>query len=822
MLHLRTFGTLTLMDDAGSDRLATGSQPKRTALLVYAAAARPHGPVERDRLLALFWPESSSRDARGALNQALHYLRRHAGPGVLGSVGSGRITLDEGHCEVDVRRFSRAVGGEDFEEALRLYGGPFLNGFHVSGAPLFLEWLEEERAHLTNMAVMAARGAADVCMGEGRWAEATRYARKAVEWAPFDDKVLCWAIRALDRSGDQSGAICLFAEAENRLRRELEIRPPPEAEAIVQDIRAQQLDLPSTVGADPRFDPAGRKEFPQGRDRWAGGPRGEGPMPDQRSGFGSLSRRLRIPAALGAVALGALWFGSLRGPPSLDPGRLLLSATEGVPEWLVEGVQDRLARDGRDHVAVAPGRTLVSGEVPLATSVVEMARSAGAGYALLLSGDSLGIRVQIFQTETASVRGSENLTGGDSVMIDRAAGLAVLYGDTAFARWAGAISVPPGLASLLSHQRGFELLRALDIEGARSAWRRALELNPEFRLAALELMGVESPSTRASLAEFIASRYETLSTVERLHFEAWEAVDPARRPSRLSRLQEAAVLFPERYGAWGAGVATDLGEWEEALRLGSLVPPEQSLADNPFFPVVAALHALGRHEEELEVARRAVQAHQEQRINQNFEIAALAALGREAEIEEVLVDRTGWSSQKAPDLGFGIRSLAARELWMHGYQEEASAVARRGIELLLEEDTVTPGSLSSSLADFYRWSGEYGAAQEFLQITLQAYPAWFGVARDAGVIAALDGDEREAEYWYRRLADWELPPGQERYRSLALARIRAAQDRPEEAARLVTLSLAQGLSHVSLRTAPELVPHRNHPVFKSILSAPVF
>jgi tetratricopeptide (TPR) repeat protein len=551
-------------------------------------------------------------------------------------------------------------------------------------------------------------------------------------------------------------------------------------------------------------------------------PRGDGQIPDRRSGFRSLSRRLRIPAVLVAVALGVLWLGSLRGPASLDPGRVLLSAAEGVPEWLVEGVQDRLARDGRFKVAVAPGPTLVPREVPPAIEVVELARSAGAGHALLLSGDSFEVRVQIFQTETASVRGSENMTGGDSVMIDRAAGLAVLYGDSAFARWAGAISVPPGLAALLSYQRGFELLRALDMDGAKNAWRRALELHPEFRLAALELMGIESPSTRASLAEFIASRYETLSAVERLHFEAWKAADQARRPSRLSRLQDAAVLFPERYGAWGARVATDLGEWEEALRLGSLVPPEQSLADNPFFPVVAALHALGRHEEELEVARRAVQAHPEQRINQNFQVAALAALGREVEIEEVLVNRTRWSSQEARDLGFGIRSLAAREMWMHGYQEEASAVARRGIELLLEEDTVTPGHLSSFLADFYRWSGEYGAAREFLQVMLDAYPDWFGVARDAGVIAALDGDEREAEYWYRRIADWELPAGQEWSRSLALARLRAAQDRPEEAARWVNLSLAQGLSRVQFRAAPELVLHRNHPAFESILNAPVF
>ena len=822
MLHLRTFGCLTLDDEAGSDWLARASQPKRSALLVYLAAARPFGPVERDRLLALFWPESSSRQGRGSLNQALHYLRRNSEEGVVVSVGNARVLLDEGVCDADVRRFSKAVANKDFEEAVRLHVGPFLDGFHISYAPLFTEWLEEERAYLTRLAVTAAQGAADSCIRRGDETGAAEYARKALEWAPFNDKVLCWTLQALDRSDDPSEALRLFDETEDRLRRELDLSPSPLAVAIINEIQDRENARLFQVGPPPNVGRDREEVLASGQPDRTGGDERDSQALVERADTGSLARRVRILAATAVVALGALWLISSRGVSNLDSNRVLLVTTDGLPEWLTGGVRGRLASDGHLQVAVPEGPDLLRGSESPETAVVEMARQARAGSAVLVSGESSETRVQVFEAETGSMKASVVRAGEPSEVIDGVAGVVVLFSDTAYARWAPAMSKAPGLTSLLAFTQGFETQRALDMDGARDAWRRALESHPEFYLAALELLGVESVPRRDSLAELIQSRYEDLSTVERLHFEAWMASGPARRPARLSRLQEAAVLVPERYGAWGARVALDLGRWEEALRLSTLVPPARSLADNPYFPLVAALHGLGRHEEELEVARQAELMHPEQRINQNFKVAALAALGQVEEIEEVLVDRSHWSSPDALDLGFGLRALAAGELWMHGYEAEASALARRGIELLESQRGTATESPSYAGAELYRWAGDYGAAEERYRLSLDAFPDWFSSARDAGVAAALDGDEALAEYWFQRVADWEFPPGQESFHTLAMARIRAAQDRPEDAARLVRLSLAHGLSPVRFRTAPELVVHREHPAFRSIFSQPVF
>ena len=63
-IRLTTFGTVELVGPDGRVAHSVLSQPRRTALLVYLAAARPRGLQRRDSLLAMFWAESSERAAR--------------------------------------------------------------------------------------------------------------------------------------------------------------------------------------------------------------------------------------------------------------------------------------------------------------------------------------------------------------------------------------------------------------------------------------------------------------------------------------------------------------------------------------------------------------------------------------------------------------------------------------------------------------------------------------------------------------------------------------------------------------------------------------
>src|SRR6476646_10780949 len=97
MIQLRTFGGLDLGDPEGRGELRSILvQPKRAAVLVYLALADAHRFRRRDTLVSLFWPEVDEEHARGALRQALRFLRGELGAGVLINRGEEEIGVDRG------------------------------------------------------------------------------------------------------------------------------------------------------------------------------------------------------------------------------------------------------------------------------------------------------------------------------------------------------------------------------------------------------------------------------------------------------------------------------------------------------------------------------------------------------------------------------------------------------------------------------------------------------------------------------------------------------------------------------------------------------
>jgi len=140
MYQLRTFGGLSLRGDSGVD---TGTQRRRLALLALLAAAGIRGRT-RDQVLAVFWPESPLQNARHALEQLLYSLRRQLDVELF--LGPDPLRLNSDSITSDVAEFERTLAAGALEDAVRLYTGPFLDGFYLTDAPEFERWKEEERA----------------------------------------------------------------------------------------------------------------------------------------------------------------------------------------------------------------------------------------------------------------------------------------------------------------------------------------------------------------------------------------------------------------------------------------------------------------------------------------------------------------------------------------------------------------------------------------------------------------------------------------------------------------------------------------------------
>ncbi len=247
MIEFRMLGTLSLTSADGRDVKSLLGQPRRLALLAYLAAATPHRFHRRDSLVALFWPELDQEHARAALRQALHVLRDALGAHAVASRGDEEIGLDVDRVSCDVPAFGRAMDGAQFREALDLYRGHLLEGFFISDAPDFEQWLETERRRLQDMASRAARRLGERCEGDGNLTTAVHWARRAMELAPNDEALLRRLITVLDRHGDRAGALHAYEDFTVRLAQEYETQPAPETEALVAAVRARQRAAPVSV-----------------------------------------------------------------------------------------------------------------------------------------------------------------------------------------------------------------------------------------------------------------------------------------------------------------------------------------------------------------------------------------------------------------------------------------------------------------------------------------------------------------------------------------------------------------------------------------------
>ena len=96
----------------------------------------------------------------------------------------------------------------DWARAAAAYGGPFLEGLRVAGAPEFERWVEEERAHLAQRHAEAVERLAKEALARGEAPEAVRWWRRRASIDPLNARVTVELMRALDASGDRGAALC--------------------------------------------------------------------------------------------------------------------------------------------------------------------------------------------------------------------------------------------------------------------------------------------------------------------------------------------------------------------------------------------------------------------------------------------------------------------------------------------------------------------------------------------------------------------------------------------------------------------------------------
>nr|MBA2670938.1 winged helix-turn-helix domain-containing protein [Gemmatimonadota bacterium] len=849
--RLQTLGSLDLVGSDGGEIRSVLAQPKRLALLSYLALS-PGSFHRRDKLLPLFWPESDEEHARASLRQAVAYLRRSMGAGVLVNRGEEEVGIAEGTLWCDAAEFQARITGGDAASAMSLYRGDLMEGFFVVEAPEFEYWLAGERTRLRGFAATSALALSQTSEDAGDTTTALLWGNRALTLAPDDEGTLRRLLSLMARADDRVGAVRLYEGFARRLKEEYEMEPAPQTRELVAEIRSQV--------AAPSQSNKGRHDTDGSPGEAAVEATGQPAPPwsdDARPA--SLRRGRRVGYLAGAAAVAVLVVAGLTAlisPTSteseLAPHRIVIAPFENrtgdatlnvigimAADWIIQGISRAELGEVVPITAALASRTHVAGLTYLTDSsarIREMARETGAGTVVSGSyysqGDSLLFHARITDVaggrviaviETVGAPVSSPLEGIDLLRTRMLAALAPLSDRRE--THARAATQPPTYEAYAAYIAGMEAFVLFDMAESLRHFERSASADSNYPMpllaSAIALLNMGRLHSADSLARIVEQSRDALGPFETATldmFQGWmrgdnvAAYDAVVRQARLAPGSIAHYQVAEQ--------ARRLNRPAEALRILREIDPERGELRGwiPYWrEATAAHHMLGNYRQELREARRARTLNPNHPAVLVLEVRALAAMGRSRDLNRLLEERVANPSTKWPVPG-ALMQIAAVEFHAHGHQEAAAALHGRAVDwyqaVRLTETTVDHRRAHArALYSARRWA----EAETLFRQLAGEQPGDVHLQGYLGTLAARRGDRSRAELISGWLAEVRQPYlwGSNTYWRACIASLLGEQ---ELAVGLLRDSFSQGYHHGPLlHTDIDLEPLHGYPPFRELM-----
>lgn len=243
MALLKLLGAVRLEGPAGVLSGAS-TQRHRLALLALLAMSRSC-TLPREKLMGLLWPERDEEHVRNLLKQSVHVLRKDLGDAAIHSTGVA-LQLNTDIVRCDALEFEQAMTNGNFDTAIELYTGPFLDGLFINDAHDFETWVTEQRTRMDDAHALALEEVAKLAEVRADIGSAMKYWKALVATRPHNTRAVLGLMRACELSGDPGGALRHAERHERYLRDELDMRPPAEMASMVgrlqglRDVAADQ------------------------------------------------------------------------------------------------------------------------------------------------------------------------------------------------------------------------------------------------------------------------------------------------------------------------------------------------------------------------------------------------------------------------------------------------------------------------------------------------------------------------------------------------------------------------------------------------------
>lgn len=815
MIRFTLFGTARL---EGSGPHVSGRIVQRRQLaLLSALALAPGRKLSRDRLLALFWPESDAERARHNLADSVYVVRKELGDEAVAGVGDD-LFLNPDCIATDVDDFLGALSRGDDEAAVAAYCGPLLDGFHLGQAGEFDRWLDGERDRLSRAYCAALERLANAA---ARPADAVEWWRRLAAVEPLNTRVTLALMRALAAAGDRAAAIRHAHVHAALLESELEAAPDPEVAALAASLR----DAPS------RDDAA----TPQARTSPEPMVFARAPALPQADPARRPPRRRTAAVAATIVAIAAIVALGVRGGASdLVADRVVVlpfqaSASERdteTGEWIAYAITSSLVQ-AEIGDPVLPPDMIATNRSGVWTGPDRIDRAADEFRAgIVVSGmlHRTGGVLEITSVITdAATRRPISALGPVRVVADSVPAAV----DALRARVIGALAShlsrsaaahpyvmqTPTIESYRAADHANALFLDRNFDEAAATFRRAYEL--DSTATAFLLWSAISHSNNSngaavdSILEELRPHRDRLSRFDAAQYAWLTALRAGDQPARL-RAAEIAHAEAPHSGLGGYQLGTELLRSDrpaDANDVFRALNPEHGWLSEyaPYWRRFAfANHLLGRHDAELRIIER-MPAHHRAR-NRDLELHALAALGHDTDVARLIPSVDDYQ------LVYGV----AKESHAHGAAPEiVAAIASHGLDIIralpAPESPAAQRVRDVYSARFLAHIGDLPAARALLDALVRAVPGNALYVCWLGIVQARMGDRTAALAAVRRLE--ELAAGRETGLNLArqaaiLAEI--GEDVPAVAA-LLGRARAMGYSVSELHAETPFVRVRDHP-----------
>jgi DNA-binding SARP family transcriptional activator/TolB-like protein len=377
-----------LVIEVGGEPL--GKTPRKARALLAYLAAQNCRAVSRERLADLLWPYQGTDQARHSLRNCLLELRK-----VLGASADAHLGTDFSSCrvhtaEVDLDRFERLARSQqpdDLRAAAELYRGEFLADFVVDSEP-FQEWLAAERDRTLDLVCSILQRLTEHLDAAGERDASIQAARRLVLLDPLSEIGHRALIRAYMHAGRRPEALRQFRNCTEILKRELDVAPDAETQALAKEIvRSDGVSEPTAAGPGRAVEFRTRASAFDEHHRPAAG------RTDHRAGSPSLAvARRRWPCLLSTIAVGVAPVRNLTG--------------EAAHQYLMDALTDDLVTDLVEH-----GRNLSLKTIADEHATPGPAQASDRGYDYLVSGSAqrsgsgaLRVNMRIMHVPSAEYR----------------------------------------------------------------------------------------------------------------------------------------------------------------------------------------------------------------------------------------------------------------------------------------------------------------------------------------------------------------------------------------------------------------------------------